>query len=96
VRTAYKLRERFSRGEQLNQTRESPTQRISTPHTECADYIEENIIFSWDGICQLGLADGSTIKLKRFPDEFELKSLIIPDDGRLVEFEKLKMPKGKS
>jgi hypothetical protein len=50
----------------------------------------------FDGICQLGLADGSTIKLRRYPDEFELKSLIIPDDGRLVEFEKLKMPKGKS
>jgi hypothetical protein len=50
----------------------------------------------FNGICQLGLADGSVLKLRRFPDEAELKSLIIPDDGRFVEIDKLRMPKGKS
>jgi hypothetical protein len=50
----------------------------------------------FDGICHVGLADGSVFKMRRYPDEKELKNLIIPDDGYFIDFEKLKMPKGKS
>jgi hypothetical protein len=44
----------------------------------------------FDGECHVGMGDGSVIFLKKEPDEKELKNLIIPDDGNIIDFKKLK------
>jgi hypothetical protein len=51
----------------------------------------------FDGECLVGVGDGSVYHLKKNPDEKHMKYLIRPDDGMVVDFEKLfKPPPGKS
>jgi hypothetical protein len=44
----------------------------------------------FDGECHVAMGDGSVIFLKKEPDEKELKNLIMPDDGNVIDFKKLK------
>ena len=37
----------------------------------------------------VGMCDGSVKELKRYPDEAELKKLIMPADGGAIDFTKL-------
>jgi hypothetical protein len=50
----------------------------------------------FEGICHVGMCDGYVLKMRRYPDEKELRRLIMADDGEVIEIEKLRMPKGKS
>jgi len=43
----------------------------------------------FNGQCHVLLCDGAVIRLKRDPDEKELKKLIMPDDGEVIDFDKL-------
>jgi hypothetical protein len=43
----------------------------------------------FDGECHVALCDGSVRLLKKKPDEKELKNLIMPADGNVVDFTKL-------
>jgi hypothetical protein len=44
----------------------------------------------FDGVCNVGMADGSVLRLKKNPDQAELKNLICPDDGNVLDLDKLK------
>jgi hypothetical protein len=43
----------------------------------------------FDGPCHVVMCDGSVIRLKKNPDEKELKKLIMPADGEVVDLDKL-------
>ena len=43
----------------------------------------------FDGECLVAMCDGRVIHLKKKPDEQQLKYLIMPNDGNVVDFEKL-------
>jgi hypothetical protein len=43
----------------------------------------------FDGECHVAMFDGSVRMLKKNPDEKELKNLIMPYDGNIVDFKKL-------
>jgi hypothetical protein len=44
----------------------------------------------FEGECNVVLCDGSLMRLKKDADEIELKKLIIPHDGNVVDFNKLR------
>lgn len=43
----------------------------------------------FDGVCNVGMCDGSVIRLRKAPDEKELKKLITPSDGEVIDLDKL-------
>ncbi len=43
----------------------------------------------FDGACHVLIADGSVIRMKKDPDEKELKKLIMPADGEVIDLDKL-------
>ncbi len=43
----------------------------------------------FDGQCHVVMCDGSVIRIKKDPDEKELKKLIQPDDGEVLDLDKL-------
>ena len=43
----------------------------------------------FDGACHVVLCDGSVIRMKKNPDEAELKKLIQPADGEVLDLDKL-------
>ena len=43
----------------------------------------------FDGQCHVALCDGSVIRMKKNPDEKELKKFIQPDDGEVIDLDKL-------
>jgi hypothetical protein len=43
----------------------------------------------FDGACHVVLCDGSVIRLKKDPDEAELKKFITPADGEVIDLDKL-------
>jgi prepilin-type processing-associated H-X9-DG protein len=43
----------------------------------------------FDGVCNVAMCDGSVKRLKKDADEKELKKLIMPADGHVIDFEKL-------
>jgi len=44
----------------------------------------------FDGVCHVVMCDGSVIRLKKEPDEKQLKHLIMPADGNVIDLDKLK------
>ena len=44
----------------------------------------------FDGMCNVALCDGSVFRMKKDPDETQLKNLIVPDDGNVLDLNKLK------
>jgi hypothetical protein len=50
----------------------------------------------FDGEFHVGMCDGSVRLLRKFPDEKELKNLIMPADGNTIDFKKLDKPRGGS
>jgi hypothetical protein len=45
----------------------------------------------FDGECHVAMCDGSVIRLKKDADEKELKKLIVPDDGLVIDLDKLRV-----
>jgi hypothetical protein len=43
----------------------------------------------FDGVCQAVRGDGSVIRMKKDPDEAELKKFIMPADGNPIDLDKL-------
>jgi hypothetical protein len=43
----------------------------------------------FDGQCHVVMCDGSVIRMKKDPDEKELKKLIMPADGEVIDLDKL-------
>ena len=43
----------------------------------------------FDGECQVAMCDGSVKHLKKNPDEQQLKYMIMPADGNVIDFDKL-------
>jgi hypothetical protein len=43
----------------------------------------------FDGQCHVVLCDGSVIRMKKDPDEKELKKFIMPSDGEVIDLDKL-------
>jgi hypothetical protein len=43
----------------------------------------------FDGLCHVVLGDGSVIRLKKDPDVTELKKFIQPNDGEVLDLDKL-------
>jgi hypothetical protein len=44
----------------------------------------------FNGECLVGMCDGSVIHLKKDPDEQQMKYLIMPADGNVINIEVLK------